>query len=407
MKADWKKVRLDEMGTVSRGRSKHRPRNDSSLFNGEYPFIQTADVKNANLYITEFSQTYNEKGLAQSKLWNKGTLCITIAANIADTAILGIDACFPDSIMGFIPNTEISDVKYVKYCFDILQKECQSISVGAAQDNLSWEKLSRIKFSCPPLETQQKITSILSAYDDLIENNRKQIKLLEEAAQRLYKEWFVDLRFPGYENVAIVDGVPEGWRIKPLSNVFEYVRGKSYTSKELVENGGTLMVNLKNIRAFGGYNRNAEKRYSGQYKESQKLKTGDLVMGVTDMTQERRLVGHVAIIPDIGETMTFSMDLIKLVPLSVKKNFIYAVMYYGGYSKKISQLANGVNVLHLKPESMMNMEMLIPTDEVMNQYDKIFAIYQKKIEALQNQIQLLQQARDKLLPRLMSGEMEV
>ena len=167
------------------------------------------------------------------------------------------------------------------------------------------------------------------------------------------------------------------------------------------------MVNLKNIRAFGGYNRNAEKRYSGQYKESQKLKTGDLVMGVTDMTQERRLVGHVAIIPDIGETMTFSMDLIKLVPLSVKKNFIYAVMYYGGYSKKISQLANGVNVLHLKPESMMNMEMLIPTDEVMNQYDKIFAIYQKKIEALQNQIQLLQQARDKLLPRLMSGEMEV
>lgn len=214
MKADWKKVRLDEMGTVSRGRSKHRPRNDSSLFNGEYPFIQTADVKNANLYITEFSQTYNEKGLAQSKLWNKGTLCITIAANIADTAILGIDACFPDSIMGFIPNTEISDVKYVKYCFDILQKECQSISVGAAQDNLSWEKLSRIKFSCPPLETQQKIASILSAYDDLIENNRKQIKFLEEAAQHLYKEWFVDLRFPRYENVAIVDGVPEGWRKK-------------------------------------------------------------------------------------------------------------------------------------------------------------------------------------------------
>ena len=99
----WEQKRLDEFGTISRGRSKHRPRNDPSLFNGEYPFIQTADVKNANFYITEYSQSYNDKGLSQSKLWKKGTLCITIAANIADSGILGIDACFPDSIMGFVP----------------------------------------------------------------------------------------------------------------------------------------------------------------------------------------------------------------------------------------------------------------------------------------------------------------
>lgn len=165
----WEQKTLDELGTVGRGRSKHRPRNDPKLFGGKYPFIQTADVKNVNFYISNFSSTYNEEGLAQSKLWPAGTLCITIAANIADTGILAIPACFPDSIMGFVANEKNADTRFVKYCFDVLQKECKQISQGTAQDNLSWEKLSTIKFLVPPLSVQQRIASILSAYDDLIE----------------------------------------------------------------------------------------------------------------------------------------------------------------------------------------------------------------------------------------------
>ena len=142
----WEYKTLDQLGEVSRGRSRHRPRNDPSLFGGKYPFIQTADVKAANFYITEYDTTYNEKGLAQSKLWKPGTLCITIAANIADSGILAIDACFPDSVMGFTPYDGISDVRFIKYCFDILQQDCKKISQGTAQDNLSWEKLSTIRF---------------------------------------------------------------------------------------------------------------------------------------------------------------------------------------------------------------------------------------------------------------------
>lgn len=218
----WEKKTLDQLGSISRGKSKHRPRNDPKLFGGQYPFIQTADVKKTNFYITEYSDTYNEAGLAQSKLWDVGTLCITIAANIADTGILGIPACFPDSVMGFIPYDGISDVRFIKYCFDLLQRDCKQISQGTAQDNLSWQKLSTIEFPAPPIETQHRIANILSAYDDLIENNRKQIKLLEEAAQRLYKEWFVDLRFPGYEHTKITDGVPEGWAKCSLGDVIEF-----------------------------------------------------------------------------------------------------------------------------------------------------------------------------------------
>ena len=403
----WEYKTLDQLGEVSRGRSKHRPRNDPSLFGGEYPFIQTADVKAANFYITEYDTTYNEKGLAQSKLWHPGTLCITIAANIADTGILAMDACFPDSVMGFLPYEGVADVRFVKYCFDILQQNCKKISQGAAQDNLSWEKLSTILFPAPPIEVQKRIADMLSVYDDLIENNQKQIKLLEEAAQRLYKEWFVDLRFPGHETTPITDGIPEGWQYSPLSEVFDFVRGKSYTSKELSDTVGVLMANLKNIRAFGGYKRNAEKRFTGQFKENQTLAAGDVVMGVTDMTQERRLVGHVALVPDMGEPMTFSMDLIKIIPKLTDKLFVYSALYYGGLSKQISPLANGVNVLHLKPEAMMGIEMLIPHDAIVRAYHERISPIIVRIEALQKQCDIAAEARDRLLPKLMNGEIEI
>lgn len=112
---DTQTYKLNDLGFVSRGRSRHRPRNEPSLYGGVYPFFQTGDIKAANFYLKEYSQTYNEKGLAQSKLWEPWTLCITIAANIAETAILGIQGCFPDSVVGFIADNKKTDVRYIKY----------------------------------------------------------------------------------------------------------------------------------------------------------------------------------------------------------------------------------------------------------------------------------------------------
>lgn len=280
-------------------------------------------------------------------------------------------------------------------------------ALGAAQRTVSLTALRNIRISVPPMDAQKKIVDTLSAYDTLIENNQKQIKLLEEAAQRLYKEWFVDLRFPGHENTKITDGIPEGWEYKPIFDVFDFVRGRSYTSNELSDSTGVLMVNLKNIRAFGGYNRNAEKRFVGQFKDNQILSAGDVIMGVTDMTQERRLVGHVALVPNMGETMIFSMDLIKLIPKRTDNLFLYSAMIFGGVSKRISPLANGVNVLHLKPEAIMGVEMLIPNDKVVCQYHSQMAPVFSEIETLQKQCDAATEARDRLLPKLMSGEIEV
>ena len=278
---------------------------------------------------------------------------------------------------------------------------------GAAnQASITLDTIKNFRFDCPPIEIQHRIATILSRYDSLIENYQKQIKLLEEAAQRLYKEWFVDLHFPGHENTKIIDGVPEGWEKTRLENVFSYIRGKSYSSKELSEDG-VIMVNLKNIQAFGGYKRNAEKRFIGDYKREQSLETGDLVMGVTDMTQERRLVGHVALIPDFKEKATFSMDLIKILPFELSKTFLYCAMRFGGISKKIAPLANGVNVLHLKPEAMTGIEMVVPSNAIVKQFDDYIKHSFNTILGLQDQIRLLTEARDRLLPKLMSGEIAV
>ena len=149
----WSFYSLPQLGTIARGKSKHRPRNDASLYGGKYPFIQTSDIKHANFYVNAYSQTYNEVGLTQSKLWEKDTLCMTIAANIAETALLNFPACFPDSVVGFVADSKKSDVRFVKYALDQSKLEFQSTAKGAAQDNLSLEKIDSLKIKAPDVAT--------------------------------------------------------------------------------------------------------------------------------------------------------------------------------------------------------------------------------------------------------------
>ena len=373
----WEYKTLDQLGEVSRGRSKHRPRNDSSLFGGEYPFIQTADVKAANFYITEYDTTYNEKGLAQSKLWHPGTLCITIAANIADTGILAMDACFPDSVMGFIPYDEVADVRFVKYCFDILQQNCKKISQGAAQDNLSWEKLSTILFPAPPVAVQKKIADILSTFDDLIENNQKQIKLLEEAAQRLYKEWFVDLRFPGYENTPIVDGVPGGWTHAVVTDLLDIKYGKDHKSLP----DGDIPV-----YGSGGIMRKVNKI----------LHSGESVL----IPRKGSLNNILLVRGDFWtiDTMFFSIPKQE----NIAK---YVYLFLSGVDMYAMNIGAAVPSMTVK--ILSGMKLLCPNAEILVQFEKVVDPYFSMIELLRKQIESLTEARDMLLPKLMNGEIEV
>lgn len=385
----WEKKVLDQLGNVSRGKSKHRPRNDPKLFGGQYPFIQTADVKNANFYITDYSNTYNETGLAQSKLWNAGTLCITIAANIADTGILGIPACFPDSIMGFIPYDGISDVRFVKYCFDMLQRDCKQISQGTAQDNLSWQKLSTIEFPAPPIEIQRRIADILSAYDDFIENNRKQIKLLEEAAQRLYKEWFVDLHFPGYENTKIVDGVPVGWKKEKLINIANVEYGYAFDSSLFnSQRKGMPIIRIRNIP-----NGTTDDYTTQEADEQYTASNGDIIVGMD---------GEFHINSWSGNTAYLVQRTCKIEPKNeAMKGWLLQAIYKP--IKFFEKTVVGATVAHLGKKHIDTIELLTGTDNLYVPFKELF----DKRQLLLNQNILLAETRDRLLLKLMSGELEV
>ena len=155
---------LPELGVFGRGVSKHRPRNDPKLLGGDYPLIQTGDIANAGLYITSYNSTYSEFGLKQSKMWEKGTLCITIAANIAKTAILEFDACFPDSVVGFTANERTNNI-FINYWFSFFQAILESQAPESAQKNINLKILSELKVIVPEKERQNEFADFVHQID--------------------------------------------------------------------------------------------------------------------------------------------------------------------------------------------------------------------------------------------------
>lgn len=153
----WRWLRLPEIGDLDRGKSRHRPRNDPKLFGGPYPFVQTGDVRAADRLLTEFSTTYSEFGLEQSRLWPIGTVCITIAANIAETAILGIEACFPDSVVGFLPDVDRVSGEFVEFFIRTMRSELEAFAPATAQKNINLNVLSSVRVPVPPVEEQAEI----------------------------------------------------------------------------------------------------------------------------------------------------------------------------------------------------------------------------------------------------------
>ncbi|WP_421946832.1 restriction endonuclease subunit S [Phaeodactylibacter xiamenensis] len=401
MSSDKNLYSLDELGSVGRGRSRHRPRNDVSLYGGKYPFIQTGDIRKAEFYVTSYSQTYNEKGLAQSKLWDKGTLCITIAANIAETAILKIKACFPDSIIGFIADENKADVRFVKYCLETYKLQMQSISQGATQDNLSLEKLLSLKFKLPPLPLQTRIADLLSAYDELIEVNNRRIALLEQTAEQLYKEWFVRLRFPGYAQTKVRKGVPEGWEVKPLKFFGKIITGKT-PSKKVEHFYGTKFPFYKTPDIHRGVfiNSTEEALSDTGLKEisSNSIPENSIMISCIGTA------GVVAISSSKGAT---NQQINSIIPNeSVYREYLYFVAK--GLKPRIEMFgATGSTMTNLSKGKLSKLVVLNPEKSIVNRFNQKTIAFFNQIQTLQTQNQTLRHTRDLLLPRLISGQLSV
>lgn len=272
-------------------------------------------------------------------------------------------------------------------------------TVGSTMPNLNTGIISQVPIEIPTLNLQHKIASILSAYDNLIDNYRRQIKLLEEAAQRLYKEWFVDLHFPGYEHAKIVDGVPEGWekkRLRDVANVNQenIAADYPYNYVHYVDLGS---VNAGRILAKATYNKGDE---PGRAKR--RAKDGDTIWGmVRPNMKSYALVQH----PD--DTDVFSTGFAIISPVEIGFAFLHCYLTTDNYVGYLVNCTNGAAYPAVKPCHFEDSEIIVPTDETLKIFEFMAQSYFRNVYQLERQITLLTEARDRLLPRLMSGEIKV
>ena len=409
--AEWKSAKLDELGFVGRGKSRHRPRNASFLYGGPYPFFQTGDIKAANFYLTEYSQTYSDEGLAQSKLWKPGTLCITIAANIAESAILGIEGCFPDSIVGFVADPAKADVRFIKYYLEILKLRMQNVSHGATQDNLSVDKLLSFDFLVPPLPVQLRIAGILSAYDELLENSQRRIRILEAMARALYREWFVHFRFPGHENHPRVPSslgeIPEGWEVKRLDEVCRSLEDGDWI--ETKDQGGEdyRLLQISNV-GVGEFIETGKFRYVTQ-ETFDRLRCNEIVPGDLLVARMPTPIGRGWLVTKMPWRMITAVDvaIIRAEPAVIHPLFLAQAWNESSNLQRIAAQASGTTRLRITRRQLAAMEFIIPPMHVQRQFAGIVQSQASMIETLRQQIQNLRRTRDLLLPRLLSGQVEV
>jgi type I restriction enzyme S subunit len=295
-----------------------------------------------------------------------------------------------------------SSPKYVEYI--------RARGIGGAVPGINLGILKSLKIALPRRPIQDQIVSILSAYDELIDNNFRRIVMLEEAARMLYREWFVCFRFPGHEHVKTFDGIPEGWARRTISDLAEVLRGKSYSSEELVDDdSGQPFVNLKCIERFGGFRSSGLKCFRGEHKQHHLITPGDIVVAVTDMTRDAMIVAQAARIPKIvGNNAIFSMDLVRIAPKQgVEREWLYSILRYSSFSPEVRETATGATVLHLKPKYIESWRALVPPRNLRDLFIDVVCDLFDQQDNLETQSQRLAQARDLLLPRLMNGEIAV
>ena len=403
----WNTKKLSELGTFARGKSKHRPRDDERLYEGGgYPLIQTGEVKAANLYITSHEQEYGEFGLAQSKLWDAGTLCITIAANIAETAILGYPMCFPDSVVGFSAFPSESSEKFMHYVFTYIRNSIQNSVTGSIQDNINIDYLSQLDFKVPPKSYQDKVVGVLGTIDEKIDTNTRICTELEAMAKTLYDYWFTQFDFPNAEgkpyrfsggemvwNDQLKRKIPKGWSAGQLSDIANITMGQSPSGDTYNENGsGTIFY--QGCTDFGTrfpvprVYTSAPTRFA---------KAGDILMSV------RAPVGTLNIAMEdccIGRGLAalnskFGSQLHLLYTLSGFKQ-LFDVMD-----------GNGTTFGSITKDTLFEMKVVIPRRDQIKSFEEMVQPIEQKIRVAEQENRELTKLRDWLLPVLMNGQATV
>ena len=371
-----------------------------------YKMLRTSDIRDGKINLENLNcvtKEVYEKWTRRGKL-QKGDVIFTREAPLGEVGLVREEKnCFlGQRLVLFRANNKMCDGRFLMYSLLWHDNKQAIISkgVGSTVAHLRVPECENIEIKVPDLDAQHRIADILSAYDDLIENNQKQIKLLEEAAQRLYKEWFVDLRFPGYENTKIVDGVPEGWSKSTVFEVSAILRRG--ISPKYNENARGIVINQKCIRqTIVSYDeaRTQEKKYPAELE----LKEADIAICSTGAGT----LGRVGQIYEVRENTTLDshVTLIRANEKIGQQYLFWSLKMQQDYLMSAGK--GSTNQLELSRETIGNCKILIPEQKIAEQAEKNFVAIHNKMKECSMQIARLREARDLLLPKLMSGEVEV
>lgn len=378
----WEKVRLEDCCySISDGDHQPPPKAQQGI-----PFVTISNINSMNQL--DFSDTMfvpkeYYQSLDEKRKVRKGDVLYSVVGSFGIPVLIKEERpfVFQRHIAILRPKEDIVDSGFLFYTMlsrDFYAK-ADAVAIGAAQRTVSLGSLRNIKIDVPSLESQKHIADILSAYDDLIENNQKQIKLLEEAAQRLYKEWFVDLRFPGHENTKIVDGVPEGWSRTNINGILTFHRGYDLTKNEM---------------KAGRYPAIGSTSIIGYHNEF-KIKGPGIVTGRSGSLGKYQLVWD-----------DFWPHNTSLYISNYKGHnifFVYSLLQ----TVDFASLNNGGAIPTLNRNVLSNIEVIEPEKKLQDVFAKIAEPQYQKIKNLEKQNDRLKTARDLLLPKFMSGEVEV
>lgn len=409
---EWHAKTIKDLGKIVTGKTPPKVNNEF-YDNGRLPFVSPKDLDWNSYYVYDTQTKVTNKAYDAQKnqrVPKNSVFYTSLSFAIGKVGIASRESLTNQQIHSIVVN-EKHNYKFVYYLLQQYRPYILCFNSGIDTPIVPKSVFEKINVVVPDLYVQKKIAAILSTYDDLIENNKKRIQMLENMAEELYKEWFVRFRFPEWENTEFEKGIPKDWEITKADQFIDIVKGKSYSSPEIhdeyVEDSHPF-INLKSFNRGGGYRNDGLKYYSGRFAKNQIVKLGDIVMAVTDMTQDRAIVGQVAKIPQLKDgSGVISLDCIKIIPIKYSSTFTYCYFKYSGFSEIIKEFANGANVLHLSPAQVLKQKILLPPINISMQFDNIVFPIFKQLDLLQSLNEELTETKNQLLPRLISGKLSV
>ena len=403
----WKREKLKNVCEFIDGdRGKNYPSNGELFDNGDCLFLNTGNVTATGFDFTscQFIADEKDRALRKGKLL-RGDVVLTTRGTLGHVAYysdaIPFDRIRINSGMLIARSSVHLLPNYLFYAFrdPMFQAMIDGVRSGSAQPQLPAKTLKEMTIPVPTLEEQKRIADILSAYDKLIENNRTQIALLEEAAQRLYKEWFVDLRFPGHETTPIHDGLPEGWRNGLLGDIVSFVSGYAFKSSSFSKEGNYKVVTIKNVLdgKFDGNGMDLIIDLPKNMTSECILHQGDILISLTGN------VGRVCLV--IGENCLLNQRVAKIKTRA--KAFTYCFFRLKATKALLENMSSGTAQKNLSTVKALQMSIMIPDERLIRLFELNAKPLLDAIVNLESQIEYTREACDRLLPKLMSGEIEV